>query len=334
MSSIDQYPDDVLGVDPAKGYWSGGGAVSSARIIGYHHGMDTPAYDAANNTDLNKAWGAYLLIAARGVDIADNSCSGGACETEGGKDTGPPPSLLVSGTNAELFDVRQVHVQGNTGWSEVWSLIDVNNAHANYTPPRRGMLWQSLIADSVRKKNFIHGTVNLEPERGVLLDPVQLTDPPLSLAPPPLPVVSVATTLYDGDPVVEWRGNGRTMASLVTSLDIDSTPSLAGQAAYFMVQARVLSPSTTVALWADGGDGSWALGESPATDSWQKTTIGEWEELTVAMTMPARVHGHGNRNGKNNTRFAIHVSAACPPCDDMHVQFREVALAPIGAGPV
>ena len=43
------------------------------------------------------------------------------------------------------------------------------------------------------------------------------------------------------------------------------------------------------------------------------------------MTMPR----HGN-----NTRFAIHVSGACPPCDDLYVQFRAVVLAPIGAGPV
>jgi hypothetical protein len=318
-ATLSVFADVVLGVNPAKGYWSGGGAVSSARIVGNHHGMDTPAYDAANNTDLNPAWGAYLLIAARGVDIRDNSCSGGACETEGGTDSGPPPPLLVSGTNAELFDVRQVRVQGNTGWSKVVALIDVN-AHADYTPPRRGMLWQSLIADGIRKKNFIEAT-----NRGVLLNPVRLTDPPLHLAPPPLPIVTVAAAQYDGDRVVEWRGNGSSMAALAASLDIGSTPSLAGQSVFFMVQARVLSPAVTVALWADDGDGRWAMGESPTTARWQTSMIGQWEEITVPMTMPLL---------GNNTRFAIHVSGACPPCDDLHVQFRAVALAPIGAGPV
>ena len=242
------------------------------RLAGNYHGTGTPAsLKVVETPGSDIAYGAVVATAMIGADISDNSCTGGGCAD--------PPPLLVSGTNAELFALKQVRMFTNTGFQNgVGYPFGVTKPQAGRTvdDPWPGAGTLSLVADGEPEDGTASSCMHFHTVASDRVRVRNLLDRPLQpkcaecccprplSASEPAPTITSEPARFDGDLVHRWRlpsglseTEGGSAAVLLGELDLATNPSVTNKSVYLAVQSRVQANSSVLELLIDPGDGNW-----------------------------------------------------------------------------
>lgn len=257
---------------------------------------------------------AVLLICGEGVVLTANEYGR---RTPTGSITNNV-ALVETGTDAALFQTRNVFMKANTGWSSVSSTGE---------PANRGLL--RLLSTTER----YNGGVGLH--TWAIEDPAPLYRPTNLLARQTWSVSSPSScVLQQGDSSAATAPassefNGAAISSIghvhpkmgcsvtFVDIDLDQMEQARGQALYLLVQAKVSLPDTGLALMM--GDGSGAVKSSSDSNT---HAVGQWHVYTYQMTMGVQ--------GNAKIGLKVFTSNSSAATAEVVAEFGHVVLAPVG----
>ena len=229
------------------------------------------------------AWGAIAAIAAVGLDVSDNSCTGAQCQKydlngPNARDGGIVPPLLLGGDSPGHFMLKEVRINGNTGWQG-----GVGAGPQSHPPlpghtkedPWPGSGWLHLIQPAAATTN-VTGCMDMHTVTADRLEPRNLVSATALTAPKAVEGIPLATLKpaapYDGDAVFAWANDARAeTAVLLAEIDLASNPSVANRSVFLAANAQVLG-ADSLELMIDRGDGGWVgTAQScadPVPESW------------------------------------------------------------------
>ena len=300
----------------------------AVKISGNYHGTDTPRADHVNATPgAAVAWGAITAVAAMGLDIFDNSCSGAQCQRYGATDPdgGIPPPLLVAGQTPDLFMLDEVRISGNTGWQG--GIGCPSPCHAPLRGQTNGDPWPGAgwlaLLDTAEPETLgcmRLGTIEADrvPTRNLLnlASFGQLHALDASTALPTLDKLDE----YDGDQVWQWTNPSHSGAGLLLGeLPLATNPSAANHSVFLGINVRLPNNATAVELMIDRGDGKWLTTATPCQLHNQRdVAAGAWGVVSTQAQL---------RGGGGTARFGVKLGGA-----GSRMQLRRVGAGVVGAG--